>query len=319
MEILFCVVFVLLGSYVSAEDDRYIIYQEGNTTRVIDLQGKIDPIVLKRASTRDNDYLLFTQKNPDISQQLYTNDANSISSSNFNRDVPTVVIVHGWEGSRLSGINPTITKAYLTKSDVNIIVVDWSWLALRNYVTAVFGTPAAGRSLGRFLNYLNSQAGAEFNNMHLIGFSLGAHLVGNAGRSLNTKVARITGLDPAGPLWTLNPAHLMKTDAVYVEAIHTDRNLFGTNLNVGHTDFSPNGGFKQPGCSVDVCSHNRAWEYFAATVTYNNLIGYGCGTDVSLLLNMCFGSSLHMGNDDLRKNGTGIYRVKTTSSYPYST
>lgn len=116
-------------------------------------------------------------------------------------------------------------------------------------------------------------------------------------------LAFLTGLDPAGPLWTINSDRLQKTDAVYVEAIHTNRDLLGTSLNVGDTDFAPNGGYAQPGCSDDGCSHNRSWQYFAATVTYNNLIGHSCGNDLWLNLNLCFGGTLPMGNDDFRKTG----------------
>lgn len=76
---------------------------------------------------------------------------------------------------------------------MNIIVLDWSRLAQSNYVTAVAGVPAIGVGLGRFLAFLNSTTGAPFELMHLIGFSLGAHVVGNAGRELDGKVARITG------------------------------------------------------------------------------------------------------------------------------
>lgn len=61
------------------------------------------------------------------------------------------------------------------------------------YNTAVRGVPDVGRGLGKFLNFVNDVNGAPFNSMHLIGFSLGAHLVGNAGRELGGRVARVTG------------------------------------------------------------------------------------------------------------------------------
>jgi len=67
----------------------------------------------------------------------------------------------------------------------------------------------------------------------------------------------VTGLDPAGPLFTnvLNPRfRLDPGDAGYVDVIHTDmpRNLFGIGLGMrkeaGHADFFVNGGVSQPGC-----------------------------------------------------------------------
>ena len=36
------------------------------------------------------------------------------------------------------------------------------------------------------------------DDIHIVGFSLGAQVSGKAGETLNGQVARITGLDPAG-------------------------------------------------------------------------------------------------------------------------
>lgn len=82
---------------------------------------------------------------------------------------------------------------FLAVSDVNVITVCWRALARRNYATAVSGVPAVGRGVGQFLNFLHSVTGARFDQMHLTGLSLGAHVVGNAGRELGGKVARVTG------------------------------------------------------------------------------------------------------------------------------
>ena len=64
----------------------------------------------------------------------------------------------------------------------------------------------------------------------------------------------MTGLDPAGIQHTYVPANLRldKSDAVQVDVIHTDANGFGTKSvweTVGHIDFFPNGGERQPGCT----------------------------------------------------------------------
>lgn len=58
--------------------------------------------------------IIFDRRNTDTSQQLYTNNASSISSSNFSPEMPTVVIVHGWGGDQSSGINPAITEGNRT-------------------------------------------------------------------------------------------------------------------------------------------------------------------------------------------------------------
>ena len=73
---------------------------------------------------------------------------------------------------------------------------------------------------------------------HLVGHSLGAHMAGYIGKELqleqNRTLARITGLDPAGPGFNfpnswykkyekLDQAHLWYTDADFVDVIHTGK------------------------------------------------------------------------------------------------
>ena len=61
------------------------------------------------------------------------------------------------------------------------------------------------------------------------------------------------GLDPAGLYFTGtdNEVHLDKTDAKYVDIIHTNAGYIGTADIVGDTDFLPNGGSVQTGCAPD--------------------------------------------------------------------
>lgn len=117
----------------------------------------------------------------------------------------------------------------------------------------------------------------------------------------------ILGLDPAGPLWTLNSKRLRKTDAAYVEAIHTNGGFFGTLSPLGLVDFYPNGGVNQPGCITNVCNHMRSWELFAASVTYNHLTGHKCTSSLQFSVNICRGSTLKMGNGELSKIGYVVY------------
>ena len=112
-------------------------------------------------------------------------------------------------------------------------------------------------------------------------------------------------MDPAGPLWVCNPNGLRPSDGVYVEAIHTNGGLIGRGIGyaVADADFFANGGIFQPGCLTISCDHNRAWELFAATVTYNHLVGTRCDNMLEVFLNICSGSSLNMGNVYLNKTG----------------
>ncbi|VVD02062.1 unnamed protein product, partial [Leptidea sinapis] len=160
----------------------------------VDLEEEPDMELLNEIARNpaNNQYLLYTRRNPRLSQTLRMNNAASITGSNFNARVPTVVVAHGWLGNGYNNLNPVVRAAYLDKSDVNVIIVDWSRLALSTYPTAVRGVPAVGRGVGEFLVFLNQVTGAPFNTMHLVGFSLGAHLVGNAGRAMSGRAARVT-------------------------------------------------------------------------------------------------------------------------------
>ncbi|KAJ8718516.1 hypothetical protein PYW08_002753 [Mythimna loreyi] len=303
---------------------RYIQIPDGEgVMHTVDLEAEPDMELLNEITRdpADNLYLLYTRRNQIISQTLVINDAASVTRSNFNANVPTVVIAHGWLSNQHTSTNAIIRNAYLRKSDVNVIVCDWRRLASSDYVTAVRGVPAVGRGLGQFLAFINRTTGQAFNQMHIIGFSLGAHLVGNAGRELGGRAARVTALDPAGPLWNLNSNRVNRNDGIYVEAIHTDggsdTGALGIGSNVADADFYPNGGVTQPGCSTHLCNHIRAVDFFAATVTYNHLIGRRCTLQSQIAADTCRGTELHMGNDNLRKTGTGMYRVNTGTTYPF--
>ncbi|XP_060804419.1 pancreatic lipase-related protein 2-like [Amyelois transitella] len=294
-------------------------FPEGDREDIdLDLDGEVDEELLQGIAER-NLYLLFTRRNPASAQTLVINNAETIRTSNFNPNHPTVVIAHGWLSNQNTGINSLIRDAYLGKGETNVIVLDWMRLAISNYVTAVRGVPAVGQGLGQFIRYLISVTGARYEDIHLVGFSLGAHLVGNAGRELLGRVARITGLDPAGPLWVLNANRLRPSDARYVEVIHTNGAYtgLGIGMSIGHADFYPNGGSFQPGCLTYICDHNRAWELFAATVSYNHLIGRQCSNSVQINLNTCRGDTYPMGNDELHKFGLGEFRVNTDRRYPF--
>lgn len=91
-------------------------------------------------------------------------------------------------------MNPLITSAFLATQDCNVIVVDWNELASGLYTLAVWGVPSVGEFLGNFLIWLIDTAGGDWDNVHLIGFSLGAHVVGNAGRTIGGLAARVTGI-----------------------------------------------------------------------------------------------------------------------------
>lgn len=83
-----------------------------------------------------------------------------------------------------------------------------------------------------------------------VGHSLGAHLMGTAGRGSHA-FDRVTGLDPAGVGFQAEnqDRRLSRSDAKLVDVIHTDGKCvpyFGTLVPLGSIDFYPNYGWNQP-------------------------------------------------------------------------
>lgn len=136
---------------------------------------------------------VFFRSNPKNPQIITYGNANSIKNSNYSERRPLKVIVHGWNGSGNSVLNTRITSAFLEVSDVNVIVVDWSALASGMYVTAAAGVPSVGQFIGNFVVWLINTAGGNWDNVHFVGFSLGAHAVGVAGRVTGGRPIRVTG------------------------------------------------------------------------------------------------------------------------------
>lgn len=149
-------------------------------------------------------------------------------------------------------------------SDINTIIVGWNGGNQWPYPRAVANTRMVARQMSMFLYYLAKvndldPNGKQFlDKIHLIGHSLGAHICAFVGQDFAGSLGRITGLDPAGPLFnTIDPDYrLDPTDARVVVAIHSNTYhvssiYYGIKRHVGHLDFYPNGGSNQPGCPVD--------------------------------------------------------------------
>ncbi|XP_022821802.1 pancreatic triacylglycerol lipase-like [Spodoptera litura] len=303
--------------YVEGES-RYIWMPDGDgKPHLVDLHEPADVETIARNGA-NNQYWLFTRQNPTNAQILVNGNANSVANSNYRANRGLKVIVHGWNSNGNSAMNPQITSAFLAVQDVNVIVVDWRALANSNYITATNGVPGVGQFLGNFLVWLINTAGGNWNNVHLVGFSLGAHVVGNAGRQAGGRPARVTGLDPAGPNWGGNSNALNGNAGQYVEAIHTDGGLLGIFDRIANGDFYPNGGRNpQPGCWISTCSHSRAPELFASSVRTNHFVARQC-TNIQQAQNVqCAGNAFNMGNGIISKRGNGIFGLRTGSSWPF--
>lgn len=88
-----------------------------------------------------------------------------------------------------------------------------------------------------------------------LGHSLGAHTCGYASFEISRQMARISGLDPAGPFFDgkVVAVRLDQSDAKFVDVIHSNTEIalgigLGSKNPSGHVDFYVNGGKQQPGC-----------------------------------------------------------------------
>uniref|UniRef100_A0A8D0R0C5 Lipase domain-containing protein n=1 Tax=Sus scrofa TaxID=9823 RepID=A0A8D0R0C5_PIG len=229
--------------------------------------------------------ILYTRKNPSCAEPLFEQD-NSLSA-NFNTSKKTVWLIHGY---RPMGSTPSWLRNFvriLLNQDMNIIIVDWNRGATTFlYSRAVKNTRKVAVSLSRYIQNLLKH-GASLDSFHFIGVSLGAHISGFVGKIFQGQVGRITGLDPAGPQFSGKPSNgrLDYTDANFVDVIHTDTNGLGIKEPLGHIDFYPNGGKKQPGCPKSIfagiefikCDHQRAvYLFMAALETSCNFISFPC-------------------------------------------
>ncbi|XP_076757152.1 pancreatic triacylglycerol lipase isoform X1 [Xylocopa sonorina] len=302
-------------------------------------------------------FFLYTRpwrESPDSLQ--YGDDFKSILQSRFDSTKSLKVIVHGYKGSGSDVGAVSLAQAFLDLEEVNVLMLDWTRGAATTYSAAVANTELVGRQLGLVL--LDAiDLGTLPENIHIIGFSLGAHVAGCASEVLKRKnvlLGRITGLDPASPFFRNNlfrekSRKLDATDARLVDVIHTDGSEdfadgFGLLKPLGHIDFFPNGGREQPGCtdvknSVVVshanenmltreiaCSHLRAWSYFLESVRMANesckFIAWPCPRGrISYASGLCFPneSTLWLQEMGYRANRgpLGIYYLPTREEEPF--
>lgn len=76
----------------------------------------------------------------------------------------------------------------------NAIAVDWKSLAGCDYVTSSqINVEKVGKVIAKLILFL-FDVGFRIENMHVIGHSLGAHVAGYCGKSLNGLLGKITGM-----------------------------------------------------------------------------------------------------------------------------
>ncbi|KAK9885318.1 hypothetical protein WA026_010811 [Henosepilachna vigintioctopunctata] len=250
---------------------------------------------------------------------------------------PTAIYIHGFSELSPGQSGEVIKNAYLASStDYNFFILDWSQLSsFPWYSQAKSNVKLVAKVLSDFLETFNDSGELPIRKVHLIGFSLGAHVASFTGKSLRSglKLKRITALDPAFPEFPIQDTsrRLTRSDADYIDVIHTDAGIFGIPVPLGHADFYPNEGKAlQPGCQpsyllnegnfvnlVVGCSHVRAWKLYAESVINMKAFPATKCKSWKGTSRVCnFSTDSYMG---LANNYThGIFYLQTKSREPYS-
>ncbi|GJQ71265.1 hypothetical protein Trydic_g11004 [Trypoxylus dichotomus] len=204
------------------------------------------------------------------------------------------VLCHGLAGSSSLDWYRSLAKAYMAMN-YNVIAVDWARYAFSGYVKAISMTQKIGSSIGELIINVTKIFDVPVEDIHIIGHSLGGHIAGFSGKyiynNLAKKIGRITGLDPAGPLYNYvpNTKRLSTEDALFVDILHTNAGVLGILPSIGHMDFYPDGGIYQNTCepSESECSHNIVLSYFIRSVGYNIFEAVLCDSYVNFTMGYC--------------------------------
>jgi pancreatic lipase-related protein 1/phosphatidic acid-selective phospholipase A1 len=278
---------------------------------------------------------VFTRNNPNVGQLI---TRSSIPPA-YDGAKKSIFLVHGWLGSKDNTWLGNMKDDLLQQGDYNAIIVGWEGGSQQLwYPQSASDTRTVGAEIGLVAQNAMANAGTTTANLYCNGHSLGGHVCGHAGTWEH--FGRITGMDPAGPLfqnrdWTcgLNPSC-----ADLVDVLHTngEANIImglGTMKVLGHVDFYPNGGGRQPECVLDprtsvdpyadmtpACSHVRAVEYYKESIlTPCFLSRYQC-TDQYNLPGSCttYPSAVQsMGLDAVNHSARGIFYLTTNGASPF--
>ncbi|KAM3958929.1 phospholipase A1 [Aphomia sociella] len=236
----------------------------------------------------------------------------------------TKIILHGYKDSSQSAVPLDLANAYNEKKMFNVLLVDAEEMLNKWYILSVYNARLVGKRLANLLANLE-HFGANADDFHLLGISLGAHIAGWTGKYFRLykarSIGRITGLDPAGPCFSyaFSDQRLDKMDASYVDVIHSNRLIQGVIEPLGHADFYINGGGpNQPGCFMPTCSHLRAAQVYTESIrSPKSFVGVRCESYKTFLENTCVKSDYAVLGYGSSTANRGLYYLRTSGTSPY--
>lgn len=282
--------------------------------------------VIVNAIQIDKNHLLlylYSPSNNNVSISVPLN-RSEFNSAKLNTSSDMKVIIHGYGTDAKHPLHQSFIDSYFkTGEHNNIIFFDWNKYCSNYFQTFSWKEQIADIITEDLLNFAKEN-NITLTQIHMIGISFGAQLAGLIGQRVfsktGTKLTRITGLDPAGPLFlgAQESSRLDPSDAIFVDVIHTY--LFtGYFQSCGTIDFFPNGGQFQRGCDVfSLCSHVRATEYYIESINSRNFSAWECYSEHLFNQGLCEeGDCVAMG-EHVNTSATGHYFLHTHPQSPYS-
>uniref|UniRef100_A0A1I8MNL0 Lipase domain-containing protein n=1 Tax=Musca domestica TaxID=7370 RepID=A0A1I8MNL0_MUSDO len=309
------------GWYVPRVDGTVSWMDRNMADKFLDSMEVIEDIELLTSPVT---FHLYTRLNPTLGT-IITHTRESIEISNFDANKTTYVIIHGWTQSYQTDVIRNLASATLGTFDCNAIVIDWPRARSLIYETSVAAVPIVGREVAKMIDFLSYNFQMSFNNLMVAGHSLGAHVAGFSGKNVKSgRLPKIIAMDAALPLYSYDKPQkrLASTDADYVQAIHTDAGHYGFVRPLGHADFYPNGGTRQPDCNslnIGPCSHEHSVIYYTEAIEFDNFRSIECENYQQALKNDCGNvvSAARMGAVYPEEEVNGIYYVPVRNSPPY--
>ncbi|XP_018323453.1 pancreatic lipase-related protein 2-like, partial [Agrilus planipennis] len=301
------VALILLLQNSSSVSDNLQANQNNNITRPTSnrISGPLRKSPLENFQMRyvlDSDFhfTFYNKDHPKGIEMLKDEHYKNILPQVF-PDKPVRFITHGWKASCKAGFCTELRDEYLKNEDNQVIIAEWESLSNEiEYFEIVEQTGEFAVIFSKALTPVVEKVHGE--NVQIIALGVGAHLCGIAAELItNTtkmKIGRITGLDPSWRSFEIPIYGLQKSQATFVDIIHTTAGSSGIPEPRGHVDFYPNGGIvPQPGCrrrfmrfALDKCSHNLSWGWFKNTINSqpkNYKMGYRCTSGKILNIFYC--------------------------------
>lgn len=137
----------------------------------------------------------FCRSTQDQPTQLNMANEIAITQTNYVPGRPFVLILHGYTGHKDFVPNNYIRPALFQNGEYNIISVDYQTLApVDCYIQAVRNLPLVAKCTAQLLDFMMEKQLFTLDDLHIIGFSLGAHTAGMLSNYVKTgKLRRIVG------------------------------------------------------------------------------------------------------------------------------